>query len=274
MATEAEAVAKLARETVTAPTGLPDDGAVVAVALPPEWEHHEIDTQRWAPHPRRPAGTVQVHDGSGFVLAVQQRAAEVDPVLYADEERMALVGVLNDDHAVLAGWRDHRIELVLRRRPEWTHWTKLDGQMVDQEVFASHIEDGLAEITEPAAADMLDLAQTFHATTSARFKSGNRLNTGARQLVYEEDIDASAGAAGTLAIPEWISLNVQPFFGSSKWVVRARFRFDLRGGNLRLGYKLDRPHDVERAAFGEVREHVAEELKLVPIAGVAPSARS
>lgn len=271
--TEAEAIAALTREV--APTEV--TAGVLHVAFPPEWTDRTIDLQQYQEHPRRPVATVKVHDAAGFVAAVTQRISDEDgpAVVYADEERTALVALLNDDHGLGAGWRDHRVELALRRRPEWTHWMSLDGQMVNQEQFASHIEDGLAEIVDPSAADMLDLAQTFHATTSARFKGGHRLASGARQLVYEEEIDASAGdQPGTLAIPEWITLTMRPFFGAEKYEVRARFRFKLAAGNLTLGYKLERPSDVERAAFGDVRDAVAEELKLTPIAGVAPSPRA
>lgn len=270
--TEAEAVAALTRDVN--PTLVVD--GVLHVALPPEWTQHTIDLETYGEHPRRPVGTVKVHDAAGFVSSVKQRVCDEDgpAVVYADEESIALVAILNDDHGMGAGWRDHRVALNLRRRPEWTHWLGIDGQMVNQESFASHIEDGLAEIVDPSAADMLDLAQTFHATTSARFKGGHRLASGARQLVYEEEIDASAGdQPGTLAIPEWITLTMRPFFGAEKYEIRARFRFKLTAGNLTLGYKLERPSDVERAAFGDVRDAVAEELKVTPIAGVPPAPR-
>lgn len=269
MATEAEAVAKLAAVAgqIEVANGLR------LVTLPEGHTHELIDLERFTDNPRRPLGTVKVHDAAGFVEAVQQRRHTVDPVVYADEETMALVAVLNDDHAVAAGWRDHRVQLASRRRPEWEHWRKLDGHLVDQEAFATHVEDGLAELVSPAAAVMLDLAQTFHATTSARFKGGHRISSGARQLVYEEEIDAAAGTGGDVAIPDAIELAVRPFFGAERYQVTGRFRFNLRGGALTLGYKLDRPDDVERAAFAAVRDEVATGLSLTAIAGVAPAAR-
>lgn len=270
MATEAEAVAKLAAAAGQTEVG---DGLRL-VTLPEGHTHELLDLESFTANPRRPLGTVQVHDADGFVGAVQQRVHTAAPVIYADEERMALVAVLNDDHAATAGWRDHRVQLALRRRPEWEHWRKLDGHLVDQEAFATHVEDGLAELQAPGAAVMLDLAQTFHATTSARFKGGHRISSGARQLVYEEEIDATAGTSGDVAIPDTIELAVRPFFGAERYAVTGRFRFNLRGGVLTLGYKLDRPDDVERAAFAAIRDAVATELTLTAIAGVAPAPRA
>lgn len=274
--TEADAVRELA-EATSAGAHVPVAEGVSTVALPPGWTLAVNDVERYGSKPRRSLGTINVHDAAGFTAAVVQRVGEgVDfpAVVYADEERMALVAVLNDDYATEPGWRDHRVELALRKRPEWEHWRRQDGHLLGQEAFAEHIEDGLAELVSPAPGVMLDIAQTFSASTSGRFKGGHRLADGRRQFVYEEDIDASAGDTGTVAVPEIIELAVRPFFGADRFAVTARFRFRLRNGELTLGYKLDRPDDVERAAFAAIRDGVAESLNTTPIAGVAPRARS
>lgn len=242
------------------------------VVSPPGWESETFDREPYLDRPRRPAGTIYVHDAGGFVEAVRQRGYQ-SVALYGDEEKTALVAVLNDDFGTTPGWRDYRVELRLRKRPEWVHWRSLDGELVAQERFAAHVEDGLDELVRPGAAEMLDLAQTFHATTAARFKGGHRLASGARQFVYEEEVDASAGAGGELSIPETLELAVRPFYGSDKYAVDARFRFQLKAGELRLGYKLNRPDDVERAAFLAIVETVAGELSLSPVAGAAPAER-
>jgi len=251
-----------------------DAGDVISAAVPPEWTRETLDLERYGDEPRRHCGTIRVYDAPGFVQAVKDRALGVEELkLYADEEHTALVAVLNDDTTSSPGWRDYRVELALRKRPEWTHWRARDGVLMDQEAFATHVEDGVDELVRPGAAEMLDLAQTFHATTSARFKGGHRLASGARQFVYEEEVDATAGSSGDVSIPEQLELAIRPFFGSDRYEVKARFRFQLRGGDLALGYKLNRPDDVERAAFTAVAEHVAAELDVTAVAGSAPAAR-
>jgi uncharacterized protein YfdQ (DUF2303 family) len=273
--TEAEAIANLAQRPDTTKLVVPGPD-VLLVSSPPGWSDIEMDMERYASEPRRPKGTVSVHDAASFTLAVTRNTPDRDvpntPV-YADEERMALVAVLNDDEQGEAGWRDHRVELKLRRRPEWEHWLSLDGKLVDQETFALHIEEGLAEIQAPPAADMLDLAQTISGATKGTFKGGARLKDGARAFQFEEEIEAKAGAAGTMAIPEEFTLAVRPFFGSDTWSLMARFRFQLRSGELSLGYRLVRPGDVERAAFTAVAGAVQEALSADLIAGVAPPPR-
>jgi hypothetical protein len=61
-----------------------------------------------------------------------------------------------------------------------------------------------------------------------------------------------------------------PFYGSKPYKVECEFRFKLRDSKLQLGYLMDRPHDVERAAFGDIVEIVLEgSPDVISIAGVA-----
>jgi uncharacterized protein YfdQ (DUF2303 family) len=286
MTTDAEVIRDLATARA-AGMHLPlvdhDDAPVVTTIVPTGWDLETLDTEQYAERPRRPRGTVQVHDAAGFIRSVRRRAAGTptaggwDVVLYANEETKQLVAVLNDDAAttgeMVADWRDYRVELALRPRPEWKHWRKLNEQYVDQEAFAEHVELGLAELIAPPAAEALEIAQTFQATVGTRFGSGIRLQTGVRQFTFEETVDAHAGE---LQIPEELVLAVAPFYGAPKYEVRARFRFRLRAGELRLGYLLNQPDEVERAAFNDVVTAVANDLDLEEslVAGIAPSARS
>lgn len=150
--------------------------------------------------------------------------------------------------------------VVLRRTPEWQAW--LDGQGLGPQVrFAERIEDGLPEIADPAAATMLEIAQTFHAATSATFQSGNRLTDGRTQFAYLEDVKASAGSKpGTVEIPETFTIVVRPFIGAEPYKVTARLRYRLKGGELTIGYTLVRPNEVELDAFRAVASVVQDGL--------------
>lgn len=270
--TEADAVARLARNPYVAPVEF--EGRY-GVALPPGWTFDTYDEERDLDRPRRPSGVVAVYDAASFVAAVERRTLSTvrSPVVYVDEDTLALVAVLNDDAADEAGWRDYRVSLALRPTPEWTHWAKLDGKLVDQETFAEHVEDGVNELREPSPAIMLEVAQSIHGAVSAQIKSAHRLASGMVQFRYEEEGSASAGSDGSLAIPESLVLAVRPFVGSPAYEVSARFRYRLpRGGSAQLGYKLDRPHEVKRAAFRDVVEAVRSALdeSALLLAGPAP----
>lgn len=278
--TEAAAVARLARESeLGLPRGLGPDGEIWTVATPEGWHREFFTTEPAMATPMRARGEVLVHNAASFAGAVTQRQAEElgAPVIYADEEHLALVAVLNDDYGLGAGWRDYRVRLVLKRSPEWSAWRALDrataeGRLSGQEDFAEFVEDHLGDVVEPAAADMLEMAQTFHATVSSKFRQGARLRDGRRQVSFEEDIDAKAGETGEMVLPGTVRLRLRLFVGGGPVDTTARLRYRLREGRLGLGFKLDQPDDLERMSFREsVVAGVEEALSLVALAGVAPT---
>lgn len=187
--TETHALASiLADAAADAVVEVSDD--VHTVVTPPGAARHLIDLQRLSGSPSRAQGTLTAHDAASFAAVVDQLATE-DTRLYINTPAQRLTAVLNDDGPGHAGWRDRRVELVLQPTPEWVFWTKHQG-MGEQQRFAEVIEDGLDEIVSPAAADMLELAQSFEASIKADFRQAGVLATGARQLAYAE---TAVGAA-------------------------------------------------------------------------------
>ena len=250
-------------------TGVSD---IVTVAVKNGYTLSHTPNERWQSEPVRPRGTITALTATGFADAVNLRLpAEQDgaSVVYADHDKCALVAIVNDDGGGDAGWRDHRIELQLRSTPEWTLWTSRQG-LGSQEKFAETIEEGENEIVDPTATSMLELAQTFHASTSAKFRQSGRLTDGRTQFVYEEDVDAKAGESGQLTIPATFTLALRPFHGAQPVLVTARLRYRLARGDLQIGYFLHRVDDIKRAAFAELVEGTRAALALPVVEAVAP----
>lgn len=170
--------------------------------------------------------------------------------LFGDGE--PVIGHDEDGQAGLAGWGDHTATLQLRHTPDWTDWTKHDGNLMEQTAFAEFIEDHLPNFVAPSGADMLELAQTFQATTRVDFDTSQRLKSGETQVTYKEDTSATAGKKGSIAIPDTFTLGLQVYERGDAYKIDARFRYRLTGGQLALGYKLTRPRDVLLAAFDAV----------------------
>jgi uncharacterized protein YfdQ (DUF2303 family) len=173
--------------------------------------------------------------------------------VYADAQRLQVTAVLDAHEPTAARWGGHWLVLELRKTLEWIAWMQHHGQLMSQDAFAEHLEDHSAEIVSPPAAEMLEVAQSIQATTKCDFKSGTRLKSGERQLEYTETVAAKAGQRGQLTIPDTFEIGLVPFEGSAPYRVTARFRYRISGeGQLRLGYRLDRPENVLRAAFDDV----------------------
>lgn len=243
----------------TEPKALDTDAGPVTIVVPEHGRLVVVDPDRFRATPRRKRGTVKAHTPAALATLVNRHATSAT-VLYADVESTRIVAVLNDDDADPAGWRDHIVRLDLRHTPEWKAWDNRDGVMVSQVEFAHFLEDHVDDVVEPDGATMLELAQTFTANTDRRFHSGVRLSSGDVDLRFSEDTDAKAGKDGSLTIPEEFAIAVAPFDGSDKFKVRCRFRYRLNGGQLSIGYKMHRPDNVIREAFGDVVNDVRDNL--------------
>jgi uncharacterized protein YfdQ (DUF2303 family) len=253
---------------------LTDDGvpAVVVDALPPGWSHHPVDLQRLAhellERPRRHSGTLEVENTDSFIDAVKARQLGDDPIeLHASERGLRIRAVLNPPHGDTTGHADYGVVCAVERTPEWDAWRSGSGKLVPQAVFAEFIEDHLNEITDPPAAELLELAQTFSAQRSLRFKRATTLASGSTSLIFDEDEQASAGKTGQLEIPERFTIAVRVFRGGELISTTARLRYRIgsgdHAGELFLGWRLDQPDDVERTLFGELVESVGEALETV-----------
>lgn len=255
----AQAIIDTARQAM-----LPDQldlDTVYAYTVPPGGDIKVIDLEKSLPTPRRTKGIYKLSTTAGFISFVgDQEALDGRRTVWVDDKSFQITALLNDATSMDPAWRDHRAVLALQKTPEWEHWAKLDGKLVDQQAFAEHIEDGLEEIREPDSATMLEIAQSFFATTTADFRSAARLSNGQVKYQYDEDVKASAGGKGELEVPQQFTLAIAPFVGEVPYSVTARLRYRLVSGDLKIGYKLDHPERVLRDALQLIADGLLEKF--------------
>ncbi|MBT9255400.1 YfdQ family protein [Phycicoccus sp. KQZ13P-1] len=247
---ENDVVAELAREAVE-PVKV-EDGLYLlhtgkTVDLRDELEKHREN-------PDRKKGTYAVTDVTAFVEYLAKHG-EDHTELWANDKAGTIRAVINahtSNEEPWAGWEDHTVTLRLPFSKDWTEWVAADGQRMPQATFAEFIEDHLPNFVTPSGADMLELAQTFQATSTVDFESSQRLKSGETSLAYVETTNAKAGTKGALTIPDTFELALQVHERGPVYRVQARFRYRINGGNLTLAYRLTRIDDVRRHAFDEV----------------------
>lgn len=220
---------------------------------------HEIDlTDLHLDRPRRTIRSIRVTDAASF-LAYWSKHANADSEVIAYRDALEVVGIVDAPGHDRPNWCDHVIKLRLEYATAWLEWSATDRVWLNQERFAEHLEDHLADIIHPAGAEMLKVAQTLQATTRVSFQSGFRLVDGQRQLFYVEEINGTAGARGELAIPTEFRLGLPIFRGLSVAdELRARLRYRIRHGELALSYVLDRAEERVTTAFNAVVDEIAQ----------------
>lgn len=268
-----QAVIDVATEAA-GPQPLDRDGQLCSVVTPAGGTLHVVDIEerlgRYRDTPRRKQGVVTLNTAASLVQYVATHRLD-GTVLYADWQQARVIAVLNDHDPGAPGWGDHRAVLALRKTPEWKSWLAHNGQLGSQVAFAEHIEDMAPTIVDPPAADMLELAQTFHASSSVDFTQQNRLTDGQVQLSYRETVAAKAGQSGQLTIPPTFLLRLAVFEGSEPVEVGVRLRYRLREGNLTIGYAIDGPELVEREAVERVVAEIEEGTELTALRGTPRS---
>lgn len=233
-----------------------DNDTVQVISRRDDYRVEVHDLERYQPAPSRSKGTVRALTADGFVRAVTHRMSDpADTVVYANVDSLTLTAVLNDDHAGNAGWRDHKVAWSPQTTPEWKHWIGSRG-LGSQERFAAVIEEGEADIVNPSATVMLEIAQTFQASIGAKFSKAGRIRDGRTQLKYEEEIEAKAGE-GMVEIPETFTVLLRPFYGAEPVSVTCKLRYRLNRGELAIGYHITRPEEIQRDAFVQVVSSLA-----------------
>jgi uncharacterized protein YfdQ (DUF2303 family) len=213
--------------------------------------------------PRRKSGTVHLADVTSFATFVSQQGSPDNTYIYANPDTRTLVAILND-HAIgesaggasLPGRRDYRAIYQAEYSREFAKWLAFDGKQMSQEEFAVFLEDNIADIAPPADGSnepsgdiLLAVALTLQAKTEVDFKSHKRLDNGQSQLVYSEEVRATAGGDGTLDIPRSFAIGLRLFKNGEGFRINARLKYRLGGGKLKFWYELDRPENAVEAAF-------------------------
>lgn len=253
----------------------PDE--LVAFVVPENARLETVDLheklKRYAAKPARATGTHHASTVQAFIDITERHYATAS-TLWVHPTTGTVTAVLNDhDRDQAPGWGDHRVELELVKTEEWIRWTSLDGKLVEQEPFAEHIQDGLTEIADPPAADLLEVVTTMQGSVGVSWENGVSLRDGAVQMKYVETADASAGRNGTLAIPTDFTLFMAPFIGEQPCQIGAKLRWRVRNGKLTVGYKLEQPDRVIREVLEKIAARLQERFPGVVYLGTPAQAR-
>lgn len=262
------------RKTTVDPRDITPTGSFIAERFRNDENVRVVDLEQHLLKPRRPRGTVTVHDPADFAQLVNRLSESEHTTVWADVDSNKVTAVF-DDHADsdVAGWRQHTASLALKADPDWTRWLATDNKLDDQEWFADFLENVSHTVIDPDAATMLEIATTFRATVGSSYSGGLKVQSGDVSLTYKQETEARAGASGQLEIPNTFTVRLAPWLGVDAVDVTARLRYRLRDGNLKIGYSLLRPDRVKQEAFALILQRLRKDIvSYVPLfKGVAPA---
>ena len=194
-------------------------------------------------------------------------AATVMAILDYHESRLSAEGIESD--AAAPRWGSHRLTLLLKKSPEWLLWAndeKHGGnnrKTMDQDTFATFIEDNNPDIVEPTAATMKEIASDLHETHEMVYAGTTKGANGSQKLTYTQENKSTFGKSDA-SVPESFRVAIPVYVGGSMVSLVARLRWRVSGGKATFWYDLLRADAAERAAFDAARVEISTACK-VPV---------
>lgn len=230
---------------------------------------HLADLSDYLPTPTHRKASVTVQTVESFIAYIAAFRTP-DTQLFGNAAQSCVVAILDYHEAGATGqpnWGDHRVTLSLKPSPQWQTWLGSNGKALSQTSFAEFLEDNLADIVEPDAAQVLEVAMHLEAKKTVSFKSGVNLKNGAAQLSYDENIEGKG--KGSLTIPTAFTLGIPLFLRGAPCAVNARLRYRIQDDKLTFAYKIERPEQLIETAFDTVLQKIEEATGLKPYLGTA-----
>jgi len=153
-------------------------------------------------------------------------------------------------------WGQHRVAYAFPLTDEFKAWMKMDGEPFKQIEFAQFLEEHIAELAAPYAAEqsdyepkfgakfalpmeLIELSRFLEVNVKQAFKQSNRLQSGERKIVFESEHVNSQGEA--IVIPGIFMISVPAWIDGEPVRIPARLRYRTAGSEVIWFYDLYKP---------------------------------
>lgn len=184
-------------------------------------------------------------------------------VVTADEDAVRF-GFIADYHGKdgKAAWKGHTGALTLQKTTAMKNWQAAANRKMNQTDFALFIEENSADINDPSAAVMMQIATEMKAHKKVDFDSKVNLDNGSFVFAYKEDV-AGSFQNGQQKVPADFTLAITPFKGMPQaYKVAAKLRYKIDAGSLILWFSIPALDRLFEQAFAEVKEQIAKAVEL------------
>jgi uncharacterized protein YfdQ (DUF2303 family) len=268
MATEAEAITKLAQKSITAQEIKTDDGRTFLV-LPDGTNVREISDEQGlqvtTPRYIKQSVTLQTQDS---LVDYVNRFKTDETSLFADIAANSIVALVDYHGKGEPAHVAHRATLTLPYSEEWRLWTEVSGKLKAQLDFARFLEENAADIRVPSAGELLDACRDLQVRRKVNFIKAVRTSSDNENFEYSEETSATT-KRGDLELPTRFVLGLPIYFGEPETELHAFLRWRLDEGSLTLGIQLHRVEHVRQSVFKQIVLAVGERTACPVVFGKA-----
>ncbi len=297
MTTEAEAIAKLARDSEL-PGQLSIATNLGVIALRDQQGARIVSMKpfidEYAARPDRITGAATLFDVDSFVAYVN-RHKNPSSVVFLDpnRERPRFTGVI-DYHDDLAKTKQpesggarfcrHRANYDFPLSDEWKAWMGANGKQLTQEVFAVWIENHVMDLMDPTSAGdsvkafanklgvpfadparLITLSRGLTVYAGFQMTKVVNLSSGEAQMNFTEEHKDASGAP--LAIPGAFVIALPVFRGGTHFQLAVRLRYRVVTGKVAWSFEVYQADRVFDTAIDDARVGVAKDTGLPVFVG-------
>lgn len=237
-------------------------------------------------HPRR-ARESSVHHTLASLIQHARRHARPESADFCELAGVApKVTVVYDyqpaQDASRGAWREHRATYAFPPSDAWVRWTGVDGKALSVAAFAQLLEDGIADVRDPASADAnLQLPGVRYASPAELLTLAEGLSVRVEQVVVDQRRAANGTCTMTFAeahadekgeplkIPGGFLLGIPVFLGGAAYAVPARLRYRVKNRQVEWSVHLHNAETCRRDAITEAAATFSEESGVVTYMGAA-----
>lgn len=215
------------------------------------------DLERFLPAPLTLKQTVSLQSPQAFVAYVN-KFKETRTVVFVTEQ--TFTAKLDYHGPTLPSWCRHTASYTPKASHQWQAWAKHNKEVHDQMEFADFLEERLAEILVPTAAEVLTAILNFKESVGYTLESAKDLRNGQVNYAFVKQ-----GQPKDFNFPHDITLMMPIFDYHAAQTLKAEIRYTSTNGALALWYRLSKdPIDIVREHFDQISEGIREQLTDVP----------
>ncbi|SCD25537.1 DUF2303 family protein [Brucella inopinata] len=214
-------------------------------------------------HPARKNGTARAQTLESLIDLTNRHKTENSAVFVDLNWQKPSMTTVIDYHEArnggIADFLSHRIHYEFPLSEEWKIWISKDGEFMEQEKFAYFLEDRIPDLASPSDADVANIKRDFSCTVAnpnqlvdlsrkmqinveSKVKVNHTLQSGERQLQWEENHVGSDGKAVT--VPGMFILSIPVFFMGDTVRIPVRLRYRVSSGSVYWCYQIYRPDQI------------------------------
>jgi uncharacterized protein YfdQ (DUF2303 family) len=274
MGTEAEAIAKLQKDSVQVPhivtvgeadvNGVKDVQVLVLPTADGAWDAHDIKhfVEPYRSAPERIRGTATLHELDDFIKHVERFKVESTSVFVdRNPSTPSMLAVYDYHNNQEPDFCVHRAVYPFPLADQWVAWTKQSGKSMGQAEFAAWLEEHLADVADPTLAG--ETAKAFAGLFDCRFAGHSKLLELSRGLAVHVDervvqaVNLASGEGSIqydtshkddkgapMKVPGAFLLGLPVFRGGELYQVPVRLRYRTSGGGISWSFSLHRADAV------------------------------